>query len=139
MPQLVAGSAFSPQLLHSTSLVLTCLFRLWDNYNILQHCYDEAMSCLKFDGLNRDERQHPMLLILNELLRIGNAPAERQRIQALGRQPKQNVRTIIGSNAIDWLTEHTYSVTVDSRTANQLVAEKFHDVSIRSICFCHLQ
>ncbi|VDN22372.1 unnamed protein product [Gongylonema pulchrum] len=86
------------------------------------------MNCLKFDGLNRDERQHPMLLILNELIRIGNAPAERQRIQALGRQPKQNVRTVIGSNAIDWLTEHTYSVTVDSRTANQLVAEKFQDI-----------
>uniref|UniRef100_A0A915Q5B5 Serine/threonine-protein kinase TOR n=1 Tax=Setaria digitata TaxID=48799 RepID=A0A915Q5B5_9BILA len=92
------------------------------------HCYDEAMNCLKFDGLSRDERQHPMLLILNELLRIGNAPAERQRILALGRQPQQNVRTVIGSNAIDWLTEHTYSVTVDSRTANQLVAEKFNDI-----------
>ncbi|MCP9257960.1 Serine/threonine-protein kinase mTOR [Dirofilaria immitis] len=91
-------------------------------------CYDEAMNSLKFDGLNRDERQHPMLLILNELLRIGNAPAERQRILALGRQPQQNVRTVIGSNAIDWLTERTYSVTVDSRTANQLVAEKFNDI-----------
>ncbi|VDK68536.1 unnamed protein product [Litomosoides sigmodontis] len=91
-------------------------------------CYDEAMNSLKFDGLNRDERQHPMLLILNELLRIGNAPAERQRILALGCQPQQNVRTVIGSNAIDWLTERTYSVTVDSRTANQLVAEKFSDI-----------
>ncbi|VDO23946.1 unnamed protein product [Brugia timori] len=91
-------------------------------------CYDEAINSLKFDGLNRDERQHPMLLILNELLRIGNAPAERQRILALGCQPQQNVRTVIGSNAIDWLTERTYSVTVDSRTANQLIAEKFSDI-----------
>ncbi|EFO17307.2 hypothetical protein LOAG_11192 [Loa loa] len=105
-------------------------------------CYDEAMNSLKFDGLNRDERQHPMLLILNELLRIGNGPAERQRILALGRQPQQNVRTVIGSNAIDWLTEHTYSVTVDSRTANQLIAEKFTDIyrvcslacTSRSVC-----
>lgn len=88
------------------------------------------MNSLKFDGLNRDERQHPMLLILNELLRIGNAPAERQRILALGRQPQQNVGTVIGSNALDWLTERTYSVTVDSRTTNQLIAEKFADVSI---------
>ncbi|VDN02443.1 unnamed protein product [Thelazia callipaeda] len=92
------------------------------------HCYEEAISCLKFDALSRDERQHSMLLILNELLRIGNAAAERQRILALGRQPQQNVRTVIGSNAVDWLTERTHSVTVDSRTANQLIAEKFDDI-----------
>lgn len=97
------------------------------------------MECLTFDGLSRDERQHPMLLILNELLRIGNAPAERRRIQSLGRQPKQSVRTVIGSDAIEWLTERTYSVTVDSRTANHLVAKKFHDVRVRVLLreYCH--
>lgn len=95
---------------------------------LLQHCYDEAISCSSYDGLNRDERLHPTLLIFNELLRIGNATAERTRIRALGRQPKQSARVEIGLNAIDWLTEHTYSVTVDSRTARQLVAEKFLEV-----------
>lgn len=94
-----------------------------------EHCYKEAVECKKYEGLSREERLHPMLLILNELLRIGNASAERTRIRSLGFQPVQNVRTVIGSNAIDWLTERTYSVPVDSQTARLLVARNFKEIS----------
>ncbi|KHN87555.1 Target of rapamycin -like protein [Toxocara canis] len=97
-----------------------------------RHCYEEAIACATCESLNREDRQHAMLLILNELLRIGNAAAEKARIKSLGRQPIQNVRTVIGSNAIDWLTEEIYSATVDSRTARMLIAEKF--AKIYEVC-----
>uniref|UniRef100_F1KPT5 Serine/threonine-protein kinase TOR n=1 Tax=Ascaris suum TaxID=6253 RepID=F1KPT5_ASCSU len=90
-----------------------------------RHCYEEAIACAACESLNREDRQHAMLLILNELLRIGNAAAEKARIKSLGRQPIHNVRTVIDSNAIDWLTEEIYSATVDSRTARILIAEEF--------------
>ncbi|MFH4977941.1 hypothetical protein AB6A40_004650 [Gnathostoma spinigerum] len=93
-----------------------------------RHCYDEAVACLSYDGLNKDERQHPTLLVLNELLRIGNVDAERKRLRALGLQPMQNVRTVIGSNAVDWLAEQTHTPVVDSQTAKSLIAEKFSEI-----------
>ena len=77
---------------------------------------------------SKDERYHPTLLILNELFRIGNGEAERTRIRAMGFQPVQNVRTVVGMNAIDWLTEKTYLAPVDSRTARTLIIEHFKEV-----------
>lgn len=78
--------------------------------------------------MNRDERYHPTLLILNEILRISDAEIECIRIKSLGREPEQNIRTIIDSQPVDWLTEQTFFRTADSETARNLVFENFKKV-----------
>ncbi|VDK66245.1 unnamed protein product [Anisakis simplex] len=79
--------------------------------------------------MNRDERAHAMLLILNELLRIGNVNAEKRRIKSLNQEAiLSNQRNVIDTNAIDWLCEDIYSNTVHSRTAKLLIAEKFEKI-----------
>uniref|UniRef100_A0A158R4T6 Serine/threonine-protein kinase TOR n=1 Tax=Syphacia muris TaxID=451379 RepID=A0A158R4T6_9BILA len=91
-------------------------------------CYTEAMGNLADDSLSRDDRMHSALLILNELFRIGNGEAERVRIRSMGFEPVENIRTVVGSNAIDWLTEKTYLAPVDSHTARMLITEHFGEI-----------
>lgn len=95
---------------------------------IFQRCYDEALSNSSYDPLSREDRIHSTLLILNELFRIGNGEAERIRIRSMGFQPVENIRTVVGSNAIDWLTEKTYLAPVDSCTARTLITDHFKQV-----------
>uniref|UniRef100_A0A914W4K3 Serine/threonine-protein kinase TOR n=1 Tax=Plectus sambesii TaxID=2011161 RepID=A0A914W4K3_9BILA len=114
-----------------------------------KHCYDEATHCFRHESaspnapnLQRDDRWHSGLLIINELLRIANADGERMRLEAeeliidrmrhrkrLATARKTLAPSVISQSGaedvIDWLTMPTNAMNIESRTGRRLVEQEY--------------
>ncbi|GMT28496.1 hypothetical protein PFISCL1PPCAC_19793, partial [Pristionchus fissidentatus] len=88
------------------------------------HCYQEAIGALveKKDGMGKEERNHCMLLTLNELLRIADASIERERILAIQSTKSTRKDTVVGS-PLEFLYAERVMSTVESRTAARLIED----------------